>query len=176
MRYAFRIVNVFTVGDDRFSGNPLCVFEDAKGMTDAQYQELLANWNANFKGWNAGNFGWGGDKTQHMLWRLQNGELDGVNPKVIVFLGGTNNVGGAPGDDAKAGEIVRGVKAILGRFQQKAPNATVILTAIFPRGTNPQLYAFIKKINAGIAQLADGSGLRIIRTGTARAPAVTNGS
>ena len=48
------------------------------GTSDEQYKDLLANWNANFKGWNAANFGWGGDKTQNMLWRLQNGELDGV--------------------------------------------------------------------------------------------------
>jgi PhzF family phenazine biosynthesis protein len=45
MRYAFRIVNVFTVGDDRFSGNPLCVFEDARGMTDAQMQALARQMN-----------------------------------------------------------------------------------------------------------------------------------
>ena len=57
------------------------------GTSDDQYRDFLANWNANFKGWNAADFGWGADKTQHMLWRLQNGELDGVNPKVVVVLG-----------------------------------------------------------------------------------------
>src|SRR6476660_3178411 len=45
MRYAFRIVNVFTVGDDRFSGNPLCVFEDARGLSDAQMQALARQMN-----------------------------------------------------------------------------------------------------------------------------------
>ena len=54
------------------------------GATD--YPELLANWKANFYGWNAADFGWGGDKIQNMLWRLEQGELDGVNPKVIVIL------------------------------------------------------------------------------------------
>jgi lysophospholipase L1-like esterase len=132
------------------------------GTSDAAYAKYLANWKENFFGWNAADFAWGADTLQNILWRLDNGELDGVNPKVIVFLGGTNNVGGAPGNDAKAEEIVRGVKAVLGRFQQKAPNATVILTAIFPRNNNPQLYAFIKKINAGIAQLADGKKVRYL--------------
>jgi lysophospholipase L1-like esterase len=132
------------------------------GTSDAAYAKYLANWKENFHGWNAADFAWGADTLQNILWRLDNGELDGVNPKVIVFLGGTNNVGGAPGNDAKADEIVRGVKAVLGRFQQKAPGATVILTAIFPRGNNPQLYAFIKKINAGIAQLADGKKVRYL--------------
>jgi (4-O-methyl)-D-glucuronate---lignin esterase len=45
------------------------------------YPELLANWNANFFGWNAANFGWGADRIEHMLWRLEHGELDGVRPK-----------------------------------------------------------------------------------------------
>jgi lysophospholipase L1-like esterase len=132
------------------------------GTSDTAYAKYLANWKENFFGWNAADFAWGADNLQNILWRLDNGELDGVHPKVIVFLGGTNNVGGAPGNDAKAEEIVRGVKAVLGRFQQKAPNATVILTAIFPRNNNPQLYAFIKKINAGIAQLADGKKVRYL--------------
>ena len=61
------------------------------GATD--YPELLANWNRNFFGWNAADFGWGADTTQNILWRLNNGELDGVHPKVIVLLAGTNNIG-----------------------------------------------------------------------------------
>ena len=52
------------------------------GATD--YPEFLANWNANFFGWNAADFGWGADRIENMLWRIENGELDGVNPKIIV--------------------------------------------------------------------------------------------
>src|SRR5262249_35915174 len=63
------------------------------GATD--YPQLLANWRANFFGWNAADFGWGADRVQNVLWRLENGELDNVNPKVIVLLAGTNNIGGA---------------------------------------------------------------------------------
>src|SRR5262249_57084888 len=61
------------------------------GATD--YPEFLANWKQNFHGWNARNFGWGADTVQNVLWRLTNGELDGVNPKGIVVMAGTNNVG-----------------------------------------------------------------------------------
>ena len=57
------------------------------------YPELQANWNRNFFGWNAADFGWGADTTQNILWRLENGELDGINPKIIVLLAGTNNAG-----------------------------------------------------------------------------------
>ena len=96
------------------------------GATD--YPELLANWRQNFFGWNAGNFGWGADRTEHILWRLANGELDGVNPKVIVILAGTNNVGTRPGGDAAIAEITRGLAAIVSLCREKAPDATIILT------------------------------------------------
>src|SRR5499427_715718 len=84
------------------------------GATD--YPELLANWNRNFFGWNAADFGWGADTTQNILWRLNNGELDGINPKVIVLLAGTNNVGTTvppEGDEAKVADITKGLRAVL---------------------------------------------------------------
>src|SRR5260221_8791297 len=81
------------------------------GATD--YPAFLANWNANFFGWNAADFGWGADAIENILWRLENGELDDVNPKIIVLLAGINNVGARPGDDAKVGDITRGIKAVL---------------------------------------------------------------
>src|SRR5580658_6200668 len=97
------------------------------------YPDFLANWRENFFGWNAADFGWGGDSTQNILWRLANGELDGVNPKVIVILAGTNNVGKAAADDARVSEITQGIKTIIDVCRQKAPSATIVLTAIFPR-------------------------------------------
>src|SRR5438045_8511658 len=96
------------------------------GATD--YPDLLANWKQNFFGWNAANFGWGGDTTQNILWRLKYGELDGVNPKVIVLLAGTNNVGREAADDTKIADITRGIKAVLDLCRSKAQRATIILT------------------------------------------------
>src|SRR5262245_6705703 len=52
------------------------------------YPQFLANWNENFHGRNAANFGWGGDTIQNILWRMRNGELDDVQPKVFVLLAG----------------------------------------------------------------------------------------
>ena len=101
------------------------------GATD--YPDLLVNWRQNFFGWNAADFGWGADKTQHILWRLENGELDDVNPKVIVILAGTNNVGSQPGGAGKVAEITRGLTAIVNACRQRAPAATIVVTAIFPR-------------------------------------------
>ena len=130
------------------------------GATD--YPAFLANWNRNFFGWNAGDFGWGGDTTQNILWRLQNGELDGVNPKVIVILAGTNNVGKAPADDNRIAEITRGIKAIVDLCRQKAPSATIVLTAIFPRNDSPDANPAISRINQNIAGFADGRSIRFL--------------
>ncbi len=132
------------------------------GCTDAAYKDLLANWNKNFHGWNAADFGWGGDTTQNILWRLENGELDGVNPKVIVVLAGTNNVGREPGDEAKAQDVARGIKAILDVCHEKAPDATIILTAIFPRNDNIAAMPTINRINELIADYADGDKIRFV--------------
>lgn len=130
------------------------------GATD--YPEFLAHWKQTFFGWNAANFGWGADTTQNILWRLANGELAGVNPKVIVILAGTNNVGRQPGDDAKVADITRGLQAIVARCREQAPNATLVLTAIFPRNDNPAVMPTINAINAGIARLADGKKVRFL--------------
>ena len=98
-----------------------------------------------------------------MLWRLENGELDGVNPKVIVLLAGTNNVGTRPGDDAKVADITRGIKAIDRHpASKKAPNATIILTGIFPRNDNLAVMPEINKINENIARFADGKKIRYV--------------
>jgi (4-O-methyl)-D-glucuronate---lignin esterase len=130
------------------------------GATD--YPELLANWKANFFGWNAANFGWGADRTQNVLWRLEHGELDGVNPKVIVVLAGTNNVSAMPGDATTVAEVTRGLKAILNVCRLKAPKATVILTAILPRNDNLAYRHEIDGINANVAQFADGRKVRYL--------------
>jgi GDSL-like lipase/acylhydrolase family protein len=120
------------------------------------YPELLANWTQNFYGWNAGNFGWGADRTQNILWRLENGELDGVNPKVIVVLAGTNNVGAQPRTDSEIAEIAGGVKAIVDACRRKAPGAAIVLTAIFPRNDNMAAMPAIDGIHGQLAAYADG--------------------
>jgi lysophospholipase L1-like esterase len=124
------------------------------GATD--YPELLAHWTKRFHGWNAANFGWGADRTEHILWRLEDGELDGVAPKVIVLLAGTNNLGGEPGGEAQAADVTRGLQAIVEACRKKAPAATIVLTAIFPRNDRPGLMPTIARINANLAGMADG--------------------
>ena len=130
------------------------------GATD--YPDLLANWTQNFFGWNAADFGWGADKTQHILWRLEHGELDGVNPKIIVVLAGTNNVGTVPPTAAMVEDVTRGIKAILDSCRRKAPRAAIVLTAIFPRNDNAAVMPAIDRINRNIARFADGKTVRFL--------------
>ena len=131
----------------------------------ADYPDLLANWNQNFFGWNAADFGWGADTIQNILWRLNHGELDGVNPKIIVLLAGTNNVGNTVppgGDEAKVADITRGIQAILRIMEAKAPDATIVLTGIFPRNDNLAVMPGINKINDHLSKLADGKKIRYL--------------
>jgi len=130
------------------------------GATD--YPEFLANWNTNFFGWNAANFGWGADLIENMLWRLENGELDRVHPKIIVVLAGINNVGTVPGGEAKAENITRGLKALVNVCQQKAPGAVIVLTALFPRNDNMAVIPTINRINDHLARMADGKKIRYL--------------
>lgn len=135
------------------------------GTSDPQYRDLLANWRENFMGWNAANFGWGADRTQNILWRLRNGELDGVHPRIVVILAGTNNVGRASplGDtEARAAEVTRGVTAIVREVRKRAPRATVVVTGITPRNDNLDVMPVIRAANAGIERLADGKTVRYI--------------
>jgi (4-O-methyl)-D-glucuronate---lignin esterase len=145
-------------------GVDLCFLGDSitRRWGALDYPDLLAHWNETFHGWNAANFGWGGDRTENILWRLDNGELDGVAPKVIVLQAGTNNIGRSPGGDDMVADITRGLRAIVDVCRKKAPGATIVLTAIFPRGDNPAATKTISAINANLAEMADGASIRFL--------------
>ncbi len=129
------------------------------------YPDLQENWKKNFFGWNAADFGWGADQTQNILWRLKNGELDGVNPKVVVLLAGTNNVGNkleAGEAEAKAQDVTNGLEAIIKVVREKASTATIVVMGIFPRNDNMAVMPVIDKINGNLAQMADGKTVRYL--------------
>ena len=90
-------------------------------------------WKKYYEKRNAVNLGIGGDQTQHVLWRLENGNIDGIQPKLAVLMIGTNNVGcGNPK------EIAAGVQAIVEKLRAKLPQTKVLVLAIFPRGADAQ--------------------------------------
>ncbi|NBX01806.1 GDSL family lipase [bacterium] len=108
--------------------------------------------NKEFGMYNAVHFGVGGDCTQHVLWRIQNGELDGIQPKVVVLMIGTNNSGIAENSPE---EVAAGIKKIIEGIQLKAPQAKIILHAIFPRAREDEDAKNVA-VNHLIQKLADG--------------------
>lgn len=126
------------------------------------YPELLDHWRRSFHGWNAANFAWGGDRTQNILWRLQNGELEGVSPRVFVIQAGTNNLGDLADPAEQAASITAGVTAIVRACRAHEPDALIVLTALFPRRDHPEYNPVIADVNRRLAGLADGEGIRYI--------------
>ena len=108
----------------------------------------------------AANFGIGGDRTQHVLWRIENGELDGIDPKVIVLMIGTNNRGSDSPD-----QISEAIEKIVAVMRDKCPKSKILLLAIFPRNRDkdtPQQMETIHKVNERIAKLDDGKTVRYL--------------
>ena len=122
-----------------------------------------------FSGWKTADFGIGGDRTEHVLWRISHGELDGnLHPKVIMLQIGTNNLPRTQYNYAAdtPEQTAAGVKAILDVIQQKQPQAKVLLVAVFPRD-NPGDAAFgvpekVKALNPLIAKLPDGTRVKFL--------------
>jgi lysophospholipase L1-like esterase len=109
----------------------------------------------------AANFGIGGDRTEHVLWRIQNGELKGIEPKVVVLMIGTNNSGGNTPD-----EIAQGVSAIVDELRSRLPRTKVLLLGVFPRGEKPApIRERLKSLNEKIAKLDDGSNVHYLDIG-----------
>ncbi len=109
-------------------------------------------WDRYYGARHAANFGVGGDRTQHVLWRLEHGEVDGINPKVVVLMIGTNNI-----NSNTPAEIADGVTAIVKRLHNKLPETKILLLAVFPRGENPApVRDRIKDLNERISKLDDG--------------------
>ena len=114
-------------------------------------------WEKHYSGRKALNLGIGGDKTQHVLWRLENGNLDGLDPKVAVVMIGTNNSGK---DRNTTAEITEGVTAVISKLRAMRPQMKILLLGIFPRGQNfNEQRGSILQVNQAIARLADNQSV-----------------
>jgi beta-glucosidase len=91
-------------------------------------------WDRYYASRNAVNMGFGWDRTQHVLWRLDHYDLTAVSPKLAVVMIGTNNSGG---NDNTAQEIADGIITICKRLRTQLPKTKILLLAIFPRGPRP---------------------------------------
>lgn len=118
------------------------------------------------------NFGIGGDTTQNVVWRIENGELDGIHPKVVVLMLGTNNSSSHTGDEIAAADT-----KIIGMIRARIPGVKVLLLAIFPRDARRTADGLITaeaiadaakrvaandRANALLAKLDDGVNIRFL--------------
>jgi len=121
-------------------------------------------WETAFGQYKPVNFGIGGDRTQHVLWRITNGELDGIKPKSVVLMIGTNN----SGTDSAEG-IADGIKVIVETIRSKQPQAKILLLAVFPRGENVSPNAGrdkLNQVNVIIAKLDNGKNIHFLDIGS----------
>jgi beta-glucosidase len=103
------------------------------------------------------NMGVSGDRIQHVLWRFEQGQLDGIKARVAVVMIGTNN---SNNNDNSEAEILEGVTAIVNQIRQRQPDTKVILLAIFPRGkTFSAQRGKILQVNQALARLDDGKNI-----------------
>jgi beta-glucosidase len=132
-------------------------------ITDAWSGPGKEAWNKHFAPRKAVNLGIGGDRTQHVLWRLENGNIDGVKPKAAVLMIGTNN---SNGNDHSAEEIADGIKAIVAKLRKELPETNILLLSIFPRGEKPNSQ---REKNAKASKLAsevaDGKSVHYLDIG-----------
>jgi lysophospholipase L1-like esterase len=120
-------------------------------ITDNWRSRGKAVWDKYYGKRHAANFGIGGDRTQHVLWRIEHGELDGLSPKAIVLMIGTNN-----SNSDSADRIAAGVESIVHVIQEKCPDSNLLLLAVFPRNKptdKPDQMDKIRQVNERIAKL-----------------------
>lgn len=128
-------------------------------------------WKTNYEKYQAANFGIGGDRTEHVLWRIEDGVLKGVQPKVVVLMIGTNNSSNHTGQQIAAANT-----KIVELIRANIPEAKVLLLAIFPRGPRKdkdgkitddavQRMQAIHEANAMLAKLDDGKNVRFLDIG-----------
>jgi lysophospholipase L1-like esterase len=120
-------------------------------------------WQQVYAPFNAVNMGFGGDRTEHVLWRFDDGELDGISPKVAVIMIGTNNWRANTYQ-----EIAEGVEAVCNRLRSKLPKTKILLLGIFPRvSSDPWAGANVVMANRLIEKLEDGNWISYLDIGSA---------
>lgn len=153
-RIAEKPVDLIFIGDSithMFGGAPKSSIARGSAVWDKYYGHR-----------NAVNMGFGWDRTQNMLWRLNNGEFEGITPRVAVVLAGTNNLTGTKNARTNTPEeIAEGIKAICDTIRRKSPKTQIVLLSILPRAQT-ELNQPIQKINRLIAPFGEEEHITFI--------------
>ncbi len=121
-------------------------------------------WQEYYGNRSAGNIGFSGDETEHLLWRIENGNLKGQSPKLAVIMIGTNNLGNVGHSPAA---VIAGITKVVEKLGEIAPKTKVLLLGVFPRGreADHKFRALVKEVNAGIGKLADWERVHFLDIG-----------
>jgi beta-glucosidase len=143
---------------ERIKAGPVGLLFLGDSITDAWPKRSKETW-AKFAPYNPANFGISGERTEDVLWRITNGELDGIDPKAVVIMIGTNNIGHFA--DEKPEWVAAGVKKIIDTVRVKLPNAKILLLGVFPRGATAmdEKRKKVEGINAIIKDFHDGKSV-----------------
>jgi len=149
----------------RKQAGPIGLLFIGDSITDFWPKRGPETW-AKFQPYQVADFGVSGDRTEHVLWRIDHGELDGLKPKVTVIMIGTNNVGQCK--DEKPQWAANGVKKILDQVREKMPETKVLLLAVFPRGkADSELRKKVADINDIISKYGDEPNVTYLDIGKA---------
>ena len=132
-------------------------------ITDMWRNKGVNVWSKCYAPRHAANFGIGGDRTQHVLWRIEHGELDGIKPKVTVVMIGTNNSNSDSPDD-----IAKAIRMIIDEIHARVPETKILLLAVFPRNKptdKPGQMDKIHQVNDLIAKYDDGRTVKFLDIG-----------
>jgi len=143
---------------ERFGGKHFDIVFDGDSIMNRWENTGKEIWNQRYKGI-AADFGIEGDRVENVLWRLEKGQVDGIDPKVVMLMIGTNNSG-----RNSAAEIAEGIRVLVAEYETRCPHAHIILMGIFPRGEKPTDGGRRKvaAVNAIIKSLEDGKRVTYI--------------
>jgi len=140
----------------RINGSNINVLFYGDSITEGWDYMARSTWDSAYAPLGAANYGIGGDGTQHVLWRIINGEVDNISPRLIVLKIGTNNIGWYAEAD-----IARGVITIVDELRHRLPNTKILLLGILPRYNSEQT-AITDRINALFAHVDNGNTIRYL--------------
>jgi len=146
---------------DKLKNGPYDLILDGDSITDFWQTTGKDVWKAHYGSIKMADFAISGDQVQHVLWRLQHGELAGQDPKLIMLMIGTNN----GGEDPK--EIADGIKLLLTEYETRCPDAHILLLGVFPRvaAAKAPIRDWVAKINALISTYDDGKRVTYLDIG-----------
>jgi lysophospholipase L1-like esterase len=118
-------------------------------------------WKERYEPLKAANFGIGGQNTMQILWRINSGELDGINPKVVVLMAGTNNMGMHDAD-----QIADALRVMVNSIRLKLPQSKILLLGLLPKVVEAgDRREKVRQVNAVISKLDNGKTVRYLDIG-----------